>query len=127
MTFLNFLVAMAAFALLGVVSHVLRAVVNLYPDRLSDRPLMDVMVSDGYSMQDHLLQVEYDDYGFYRLDSRRNLVITTVLTMLGGFFFLALDAAASNQISDWINSALAFLWDVAKLRGQEIALQLGLR
>ncbi|MCU0831361.1 MAG: hypothetical protein MUC58_07600 [Rhizobiaceae bacterium] len=126
MTFFNFIIAMGVFAVLGVIGHVLRAVVNLYPDRLSDKPMMDVWVSDGYSLDDHLLQVEYDDYGFYRLDSRRNLMLTTSLTMLGGFFFLALDAAASNAISDLINTGLAMMWDVAKLRLAEIRMQLGL-
>jgi hypothetical protein len=122
MTFLNFLIAMAGFAVLGMIGHVLRAIINPYPDRLSDKPLMDIAVSDGYSVEDHLLQVEYDDFGFYRLDSRRNLVITTVLTMLGGFFLMALDVAASNSISAAINEAFGHIWTLLKQRFAEIGL-----
>jgi hypothetical protein len=111
MTFFHFLVAMAVFAILGVAAHVLRAVINPYPDRLSDKPWMDVAVSDGYTVEDHLLQVEFDEYGFYRLDSRRNLIVSVVLTMLGGFFLIAIDVAASNAMSQMIHSALGFVWD----------------
>jgi hypothetical protein len=123
MTFGHFLIAMAAFAALGAIGHVVRAVVNLHPDRLSDRPWMDVAVSDGYSAQDHLLQLEFDDYGFYRLDSRRNLVVTVVLTMIGGFFLMALDVAASNRISEGITAVLAFLRDIALTRLSELGLR----
>jgi hypothetical protein len=122
MSFMNFIIAMVCLAILGAVSHVVRAVINLYPDRLSDRPLMDIVVSDGYSVEDHILQVEYDDYGFYRLDSRRNVIITMVLTMLGGFFVTALDAAASNQISGMITTGLGLLWEHALKRGAELGL-----
>jgi hypothetical protein len=123
MTFFQFLIAMAVFAVLGVVAHVLRAVINPYPDRLSDKPWMDVAVSDGYSVEDHLLQVEFDDFGFYRLDSRHNLTVTVVLTMLGGFFLIALDVAASNALSEAIRVALDFAWQ----RLVERAVELGLR
>lgn len=123
MTFLNFVIAMAGFALLGAVGHVLRAVINLFPDRLSDKPMLDLTISDGYTLSDHLLQVDYDDFGYYRLDSRRNLVITVVLTMLGGFAMIALDAAASHRLSDAITVGLAMLADLLMQRLAELGLR----
>jgi hypothetical protein len=118
-----FLVALAAFGILGMISHVLRAVINLYPDRLSDKPLLDVVVSPGYSVEDHLFQLEFDEYGFYRLDSRRNLIITTILTMFGGLIIILLDASIANQISGLIDLAWAWIGETAQKRLTEFGLR----
>lgn len=45
----HYAVALAVLALMGALAHVVRAVFNVLPDRLSDRPLMDLLISDGYS------------------------------------------------------------------------------
>jgi hypothetical protein len=118
-----FLVALAAFGILGMIGHVLRAVINLYPDRLSDKPLLDVVVSPGYSIEDHLFQLEFDEYGFYRLDSRRNLIITTILTMFGGLIIILLDASIANQISGLIDLAWAWIGETAQKRLTEFGLR----
>jgi hypothetical protein len=104
-----YLLAGACFALFGAIAHVSRAVVNMYPDRLSDKPLMDMAVSDDYDASDHFLGTEYDDYGFYMLDSRRNLMIAVLSTLAfgwGAMLFsteLALAFAyAADQLFGWI-------------------------
>ena len=70
-----YLLAGVVFALLGAAAHVCRAVVNIYPDRLSDKPWLDMAISDGYDLNDRVLGTEYDEAGFYRLDSRRNALV----------------------------------------------------
>eukprot|EP01035_Chromulina_nebulosa_P058233 gene58233-79747_t len=42
----HYIVAAFILALVGVLAHIVRAVFNVYPDRLSDRPMLDLMVSD---------------------------------------------------------------------------------
>ncbi|MBX9466731.1 MAG: hypothetical protein KL839_02160 [Rhizobium sp.] len=69
----HYVVALAVFALLGAPGHVSRAVFNLLPDRLSDRPVVDLVISDGYSWADMIFKTEHDDAGYYRLDSLHNL------------------------------------------------------
>ena len=65
----HYAVAFVLFVLLGAVGHVVRALFNVYPDRLSDKPLLDLAISDGYDWSDRIFGTEYDDAGYYRLDS----------------------------------------------------------
>ncbi|MDB5556939.1 MAG: hypothetical protein JWL86_6923 [Rhizobium sp.] len=80
-----YLLAGMSLALLGTAGHVSRAVFNVYPDRLSDKPLMDMAVSDGYDANDWLFGTEYDDAGYYKLDSGRNLKIAVLSTLALGW------------------------------------------
>jgi hypothetical protein len=104
-----YLLAGVVFALFGAVAHISRAVFNLYPDRLSDKPWLDMAVSDGYDMSDRLFGTEYDDAGYYRLDSVRNLGISvlSVLALGWGTMLLSTDIALSfvhaiNEIFAWV-------------------------
>ncbi|CAN7218202.1 hypothetical protein [Rhizobium sp. LjRoot254] len=80
-----YLLAGMCFVLFGTVAHVSRAVFNVYPDRLSDKPLMDMAISDGYDADDWLFGTEYDEAGFYKLDSGRNLKIAVLSTLALGW------------------------------------------
>ena len=80
-----YLFAGALLVALGAIAHVLRATVNLYPDRLTDKKWLDMAVSDGYDARDHLFGTEYDEFGFYRLDSRHNLLIAVLSTLAAGW------------------------------------------
>ena len=49
----HFAVAGIIFALLGALAHVCRAVFNVFPDKLSDRPAVNILVSSDYGWADY--------------------------------------------------------------------------
>lgn len=112
----HYIIAEVIFFILGVTGHVVRAVFNLYPDRLSDKPMMDLVISDGFNLGDYLLGTEYDDNGFYRLDSIKNLRISVSTTMVGGFAMMLLAPGASGAIAGLIDQGLVFIKDLFFLR-----------
>ena len=108
-----YLLAGVVFALLGVVAHVCRAIVNVYPDRLTDKPWLDMAISDGYDLNDRILGTEYDEAGFYKLDSRHNLFIAVVLTLALGWGamlfstdFAVIFAQGSDHVLAWLSDLL---------------------
>ncbi|MCF3640720.1 hypothetical protein LXM94_12160 [Rhizobium sp. TRM95111] len=106
----HYAVAFALFLVLGAVGHVTRAVFNMFPDRLSDNDTMDMLVSDGYGWNDKLLGTEYDDGGFYRLDSYRNVRNACLMSGFGGLAVMVFSDGASIAIAQGIDAALAWLW-----------------
>ena len=112
-------VMLAAF---GGVAHVSRAVFNLYPDRLSDRPLMDMMISEGYDFSDWLFGTEYDDAGYYRLDSVKNLRICVVSTLVGGWIMILLMPGGSGIMAYAINESVIWLWQLFLHRLGEVGI-----
>jgi hypothetical protein len=93
-----YMLAGVTFASLGAVGHVCRAVVNVYPDRLTDKPWLDMAISDGYDLNDRILGTEYDDAGYYMLDSKRNLFNAVFLTIVPGWLAM------------WISTDIAVLF-----------------
>lgn len=92
----HFVAAGVIFAAIGALAHIIRAVFNVFPDKLSETPAVNIMVSSGYSWADHLWGVEYDGAGYYRLDSLRNLRLSVVFSVLGGSgAMLLIDGAGS--------------------------------
>lgn len=118
----HFLVALVAFALLGAIGHAVRGLVNPLPDRLSDSPTLDMLISDGYSASDHFLGVEYDDFGYYRLDSLKNLKISVVLSVIGGALAIAFCEGADIQTAHYMNMAASWLGELFQQRMAEIGL-----
>jgi len=108
----HYAVALGLFALMGAVGHVVRAVFNIFPDRLSDRPMMDLVISDGYSWHDMIFKTEYDEAGYYRLDSLRNLRLAVGWAMFSGFLVLLLTPDASRLTAYFIDWGLAALVDL---------------
>jgi hypothetical protein len=122
LTTLHLVIALAAFALFGAIGHVVRGMVNMWPDRLSDSAALDLMVSNGYSLTDHFLSVEYDDYGYYRLDSLKNLQISVVLSIIGGGLVMALSEGADVQTAQLMNIAGEWLTSLFQERLSEIGI-----
>ena len=112
----HYFVAFFLFLVLGALGHVARAVFNVYPDRLSDKPMMDLLISDGYDTGDRLFGTEYDDGGYYRLDSWRNFRNATVLSGLAGIVIMLVSDEASAAIAAGIDLCLSFLWDLFLFR-----------
>lgn len=116
----HFAVAAVVFALIGALAHVIRAVVNLYPDKISDTAVVNVMVSDGYSWTDHFLGIEYDDAGFYKLDSFRNLKLSVVYCVFGGLAAMMFSTEIANIIAHMIEAGFGYTGDLFRLRIDEL-------
>lgn len=113
----HFFAFLALLAALGAVGHVLRAVINPIPDRLSDSETMDMVLSDGYDWHDRVFGTEYDDYGYYRLDSLRNLKLAVVWAMIGGAIaYLITDKEMAHVFAWGANYAVDWLWDLTVFR-----------
>lgn len=108
----HYIVVGILLAIVGAVAHVCHAVFNVLPDRLSDKPWMDMLVSNGYSLGDRLFGTEYDDAGFYKLDSPKNLRNYVVGTVIGGWAAMLLLPDASGMIAYLINCSCVWLWDL---------------
>jgi hypothetical protein len=108
----HYVVAVAVCAVMGVVGHVVRAVFNILPDRLSDRPMMDLAISDGYSWADMIFKTEYDEAGYYRLDSLHNLRLAVNWAMFSGFVAMLLVPDASKIVAYCIDQGIAWLVDL---------------
>lgn len=116
----HYAVAFVLFLLLGAVGHVARAVFNVYPDRLSDKPMLDLAISDGYDWNDRIFGTEYDDAGYYRLDSWRNFRNAALLSGFSGLAVMLLSDGASGVIAHGIDVGLAWLWDLFLYRLQTL-------
>jgi hypothetical protein len=107
-----YLLAGVVFVLMGAIGHVCRAVFNVYPDRLSDKPWLDMAISDGYDMNDRLFGTEYDDAGYYVLDSGRNLKNAVLLTLLPGWGAMVLSTDVALLFAKGADYALMWFGDL---------------
>lgn len=118
----HFFAYLALLAALGVLGHVLRGFVNPLPDRLSDCESMDMVLSDGYNWNDRLFGTEYDDYGYYRLDSMKNLKISVMLSMIGGaIIYLFCGPEVAHAFAWAANNAASWTWDLMVYRVQNLS------
>ncbi|OCW59118.1 hypothetical protein [Hoeflea olei] len=108
----HFVVAGLVFALLGALAHVGRAVFNVFPDKISDTPSVNVLVSSDYSWGDYLWGVEFDDAGYYRLDSLKNLRLYVVSFVLGGLGAMLFIDGAALGIARLIEAGLGAFVDL---------------
>ena len=102
----HFVAAGIIFAALGALAHVVRAVFNVFPDKISDTPAVNIMVSSDYGWADHLWGTEFDDAGYYRLDSLRNLRISVMFSVFGGLGAMLLVDGAGLGIAVLIEAGI---------------------
>lgn len=114
-----YMLAGVCLVLIGALAHVLRAVVNVYPDRLTDKLWLDMAISDGYDANDRLFGTEYDEAGYYRLDSRRNLVIAVLSTLAGGWGVMLFSTEAAVLFAHATDAAFAWTGDLFLHRLEE--------
>jgi len=72
-----------------------------------------MFISSGYSCQDRLFGTQYDDAGYYRLDSLRNLKNCVVFSVLGGWVAMLLVPELSGRVAgviDWSAAQLLALF-----------------
>ncbi|MBW3096108.1 hypothetical protein [Pseudohoeflea coraliihabitans] len=116
----HYAVAMAAFALFGAAAHVVRAVCNLFPDKISDTAVVNILVSRGYGWADHLFGSEFDEGGYYRLDSSKNLKLSVAFTVAGGMLVLLASEEAAQGMSVIVETGCEALIALFRLRVEEI-------
>jgi hypothetical protein len=108
----HFFVAGILFALFGVLAHVIRAVFNVFPDKISDTPTVNILVSSDYSWSDYFWGVEFDDAGYYRLDSLRNLRLSVTFSVFGGLGVMLLVDGAGLGIATLIEAGIRAFVDL---------------
>ena len=108
----HFVAAGVAFAVLGALAHVIRAVFNVFPDKISDTPAVNIMVSSDYGWADHVWGTEFDDAGYYRLDSLKNLRLSVVFTVFGGLAAMLLVDGAGLGIAALIDAGIGAFVDL---------------
>ena len=74
--------------------------------------MMDLAISDGFSWHDLIFKTEYDEAGYYRLDSLHNLRLAVGWAMFSGFLALLLGQDASRIAAYYIDWGLAALVDL---------------
>ena len=116
----HFAVAGFLFAILGVLAHTIRAVFNVFPDKISDTPTVNILVSSGYSWGDYLWGVEFDDAGYYRLDSLKNLRLSVTFMVLGGLGAMLLVDGAGLGIATMIEAGIIGFVDLFWQRVAEL-------
>lgn len=115
-----YLLAGVLLALVGTLAHVIRAVVNVYPDRLTDKPWLDLAISDGYDAHDRLFGTEYDEAGYYRLDSARNLAIAVLATLGAGWGTMLFSTDTAVFFAHAADQAFAWLGELFTRRLAEL-------
>lgn len=104
-----------ALVIFGFVAHVIRGFINLYPDKISDNDLVNIVVSDDYSTLDHILGVEFTDYGYYDLNSGKNLTISISLCLVFGYIAYFMDpmgvSTAIDQGVVWLGNRIVENWN----------------
>jgi hypothetical protein len=108
----HFIVAGIIFVVLGALAHVVRAVFNVFPDKLSDTPAVNVLVSSDYSWGDYLIGTEFDDGGYYRLDSLKNLRLSVTYWLIAGFGMMLISAEAAQMVAYGIEAGLSAFVDL---------------
>lgn len=116
----HFVVAGVLFAVLGTLAHIIRAVFNVFPDKLSDTPAVNVLVSSDYSWGDYLIGTEFDDAGYYRLDSAKNLRISVSYWLIAGFGVMLFSAEAAQLIAYGIEAGISGFVDLFWQRVEDL-------
>lgn len=101
--FWHYIIFSIVLLLMGAVGHVCRAVFNVLPDRITDKPQLDIFISGDYSLSDYLFGLEFDDAGYYRLDSTKNLCFCCVCALLAGLTLLLLSPDADRYLAYWLD------------------------
>ena len=106
-SFWHFLFGIVAAVCFGLLCHVVRAVFNVFPDRISDSHIMDIMVSRDYSFWDWYYGTEYNDAGYYELHSTKNLRLSIIYNLVAFVALWFVMPAFPNMVAfagNWLAS-----------------------
>ncbi len=73
-------------ALLGIAAHYWRAHATLYAEDLGLGEPLDTLTRNDYQWEKHVVGAEWDDAGFWRSDSVRNLLYYMAMGFFGPLF-----------------------------------------
>lgn len=102
--YIHYGAALTIAAIFGVIAHIVRGFVNPYPDKLSDSAVLNIAISDDYSVSDHWFGVEFDTYGYYELYSLKNLKLSVYGCVFGCFVLMAFDAVTGSMIASLLDT-----------------------
>lgn len=109
----HFFLFLAILAALGVIGHFTRALINPVPDRLTNSDTFDMVFSDGFSLHDYLFGTEYDEYGYYRLDSWKNFRLSIITSMTAGaIVYLFIEPEMAHAFAYYANTAAEWIWNM---------------
>lgn len=116
----HYLAAPFVLAAIGALWHVARALWAPYPERLTGSKLTDAYLPLGYQLTDWIHETEFDEDGYYRLDSWRNLKVAVALVVAVGMFFVLFSSGVANFFAACMNATLQWLVDLVVYRWQNL-------
>lgn len=113
----HYIAAPFVFALLGLLWHLWRSIPLPLPDRLTDSPRVDsVHIPGGYRWSDFIYDTEFDEDGYYRLDSSKNLRVAIGLMVFFGVLLLVCVPNARTLFADVMDFCAHWLWERVQYR-----------
>lgn len=107
----HYVAAPLVFALLGGLWHLLRSIRLPLPDRLTASPAADsFLIPGGYRWTDFVYETEFDEDGYYRLDSWRNFKVAVGLMVFFGVLILACVPDARTLFGETMDFLVRWLW-----------------
>lgn len=119
-TFWHYLAAPFVLAAIGTIWHLARALWAPYPERLTGTWYVDAHLPLGYRLTDWIHETEFDEDGYYRLDSWRNLTVAISLVVAVGMFFILCSPEVAGVFAACVNAALQWFFDLVVYRWQNL-------
>ena len=119
--FWHYLVAPFVLAVIGALWHLARALWAPYPERFTGSKFVDAyLLPLGYRSTDWIHETEFDEDGYYRLDSWRNLTVAISLVVAVGMFFIVFSPEIAGVFASCVNAALQWFLDLVAYRWQNL-------
>lgn len=119
-TLWHYLAAPFVLAAIGALWHVARALWAPYPERFTGSIHTDLYLPLGYLLTDWIHETEFDEDGYYRLDSWRNLKVAVALVVAVGMFFVLFSSSVANFFATYVNATLQWFFDLVVYRWQNL-------
>ncbi len=116
----HYLAAPFVLAGIGALWHLARALWAPFPERVIGSKFVDIHLPFGYLITDLIHETEFDEDGYYRLDSWQNLKVAVSLVVAVGMFFLLFSSEIASFFASCVNTTLQWLVDLAVYRWQNL-------
>lgn len=116
MSWWHYFAAPFVLAFLGVVWHLSRGLWAPLPERVTGSVRGDLLVPLGFLLTDFIHDVEFDEDGYYRLDSIRNLKVAVGLTTFFGMLAVICMPGVGELMAfclDWFVALIVLRWQQA--------------
>jgi len=111
-TIWHYIAAPFVFALLGVLWHLWRSIPLPLPDKLTNSWRTDsFLIPGGYRWTDFVYETEFDEDGYYRFDSWRNLKIAVGLVVMAGLFVILAMPDLAGLFAEALNALSRWMWE----------------